>query len=72
MNASIAENRIRSANAPTMSAGVMMAKVSWNIWNTVSGIVPFIESTPTPDRKNLPTPMNALRPPPSPNASPYA
>jgi len=31
MNQSIAENFIRSANAPTISAGVMMAKVSWNI-----------------------------------------
>ena len=37
VNRSIAENRIRSANAPTISAGVIIAKVSWNITNTVSG-----------------------------------
>ena len=28
---------MRSAMAPTMSAGVMMAKVSWNMANTESG-----------------------------------
>ena len=39
MNQSIAENFILSANAPQMSAGVMIAKVSWNITYTVSGIV---------------------------------
>jgi hypothetical protein len=32
-----AENFMRSATAPTISAGVMMAKVSWNIANTLSG-----------------------------------
>src|SRR6266853_2565009 len=39
MNQSIAENFILSAKAPQMSAGVMIAKVSWNIEYTVSGIV---------------------------------
>jgi hypothetical protein len=29
MNHSIAENFMRSAKAPAISAGVMMAKVSW-------------------------------------------
>ena len=67
----MAENFIRSANAPTMRAGVMIANVSWNIWNTDSGIVPDTVSTPTPERKNLPTPTNALRLPPSPKARPY-
>ena len=38
-NISIAENFIRSANAPAISAGVMIAKVIWNIAYTVSGIV---------------------------------
>ena len=31
MNHSIAENFMRSAKAPAISAGVMIAKVSWNI-----------------------------------------
>ena len=31
MNQSIAENFMRSANAPAMSAGVMIANVIWNI-----------------------------------------
>ena len=39
MNSIIAENFIRSANAPAISAGVMIANVIWNIMNTVSGIV---------------------------------
>ena len=32
-------NFMRSAKAPVISAGVMIAKVSWNITNTDSGIV---------------------------------
>ena len=31
MNRHIAENFMRSANAPAISAGVMIAKVIWNI-----------------------------------------
>ena len=31
MNHSMAENFMRSANAPQISAGVMIAKVTWNI-----------------------------------------
>jgi hypothetical protein len=37
MKISIAENFIRSAKAPTISAGVMMAKVIWKVMNTASG-----------------------------------
>ena len=70
MKTIIAENFIRSAKAPTIRAGVMMAKVNWNIWNTDSGIEPETVSTPMSDRKNLPPPTKAFRPPPSPNASP--
>ena len=40
MNQSIAENFMRSAKAPTISAGVMIAKVSWNVMKSGSGIVP--------------------------------
>ena len=39
MNQSIAENFMRSAKAPQISAGVMIANVIWNIMKTVSGIV---------------------------------
>ena len=39
MNSSSAENFMRSANAPAISAGVMIAKVIWNITKTVSGMV---------------------------------
>ena len=39
MNQSIAENFMRSAKAPAISAGVMMAKVIWNIMKTNSGMV---------------------------------
>ena len=35
---SSAENRMRSTSAPTSSAAVMMAKVSWNIAYTDSGM----------------------------------
>ena len=30
---------MRSANAPTINAGVMIAKVIWKVMNTDSGIV---------------------------------
>ena len=39
MNISIAENFMRSAKAPQISAGVMIAKVIWNIMKTDSGMV---------------------------------
>ena len=44
---------MRSANPPTISAGVMIAKVSWNIAKTVSGMFPLRESTVTPLKKIL-------------------
>ena len=56
MNTSMAENFIRSANAPTIRAGVMIANIIWNVMNTVSGIVPLIASTVTPPRNALPRP----------------
>jgi hypothetical protein len=31
------ENLIRSANAPAMSAGVMIANISWNTMKAVAG-----------------------------------
>ncbi len=37
MNQSIAENFMRSANAPVISAGVMMAKVNWKVMKTDFG-----------------------------------
>src|SRR5690349_10719744 len=39
MNTSIDENLIRSANAPVISAGVMMANIIWYIMKTDSGMV---------------------------------
>ena len=53
LNSSIAENFIRSAKAPAMRAGVMIAKVIWKVMSTVSGIVPDMLSRPTPVRKNI-------------------
>ena len=46
---------MRSANAPTISAGVMMAKVIWNMKNTVSGILVLgsAASRVTPSSKAL-------------------
>ena len=69
MNSNKAENFMRSAKAPTISAGVIMAKVIWKVMNTVSGIVPVIDSTPMPARNSLPKPpQKAFMLPPSPKA----
>ncbi len=38
VNSSTAPNLMRSAKAPTISAGVMHAKVSWKMKNTYSGM----------------------------------
>ena len=66
VNRSTAEKRIRSAKPPTISAGVMMANVNWNMAKDDSGMTPTIESSPTPLNSALPRPpMNRL---PSPNA----
>ncbi|MNR31162.1 hypothetical protein D3C85_1486570 [compost metagenome] len=51
MNSSAAENFMRSANAPAISAGVMMAKVIWKVTNTPSGISPTRLSGVMPARK---------------------
>ena len=56
MNRSAALNFMRSAKAPTISAGVMIANVIWNVMNTDSGMVPLMESTVTPARNILSSP----------------
>ena len=62
----MAENFMRSAKAPVMRAGVMMAKVIWKVMKTDSGIVPTSESFPMPARKALSRPpTKGLSPPPS-------
>ena len=50
MNQSSAENFMRSANAPVISAGVMIANIIWKVMNTLSGIVPLRESIAIPPR----------------------
>jgi len=50
LNTSMVEKRMRSAKAPTISAGVIMAKVIWNITKTDSGMVPDTESSVSPAR----------------------
>lgn len=55
------ENLSRSAGPPRMSTGVMIAKVPWNMQNTVSGIVP--DSVPVPSPISITCdrpPMNGL------------
>ena len=47
MNHSMAENFMRSAKAPAISAGVMIAKVIWKQMNTVSGMVLARSCTPS-------------------------
>ncbi len=62
MYSSSAENFMRSAKAPTISAGVMIAKVIWKVANTDSGMVSVRLSRPTPAMKALPSPpMNEYR-----------
>ena len=39
VNSTNEPNRLRSANAPVMSAGVIAANISWNIANRTNGIV---------------------------------
>ena len=64
MNHIIAENFMRSAKAPAISAGVMMAKVSWKQMKTDSGMVLASSWTPSsvsPRRKTrLNPPTTAL------------
>ncbi len=59
MKVSIAENFMRSAKAPTISAGVMIAKVIWKVMNTLSGNSAVAEVRPSavrPLRKALSSP----------------
>ena len=69
MNHSTAENFMRSAKAPMISAGVMAAKVSWNIAKIISGMYTPLEKVApappasTPDRKSLPKPPKNWLPP---------
>src|SRR5262249_52471252 len=62
MNSMSAENFMRSANPPTISAGVMQAKVIWKQMYTSSGIttplenVATLDSGVTPMRKTLDSP----------------
>ncbi len=54
---------MRSAYPPTTSAGVMIAKVIWNIRNTDSGTVgaaAAVDAGVTPERNILPLPRKAL------------
>ena len=53
-NSSTAENFMRSAKAPTISAGVMMAKVIWKAANSVAGIVPLMLSIWIEAKNTLP------------------
>ena len=46
---------MRSAKAPVMSAGVMMANINWNTMKVRWGIDPF-GSIPTPFMKAYPNP----------------
>ena len=67
-----AEKRIRSAKPPTMSAGVIIAKVIWNSAKTLSGMVPEAVSSPIYASKILSRPpMKAFSEPPSPKARGY-
>ena len=66
----MAENFIRSATAPVISAAVMIAKVIWNIINTVSGMVVGTSDSPpmpAPRMKGpfqlMPFSMNFVRSP---------
>ena len=65
MNHIIAENFMRSAKAPAISAGVMMAKVSWKQRKTVSGMVLARSCTlsrPRPAMKTRPRPPTIVLP----------
>ncbi len=62
MNTIIAENFMRSAKAPTISAGVMIANVIWKVMNTDSGTARTSASLVIPARKALDSPpMKELR-----------
>jgi hypothetical protein len=70
MNAHHTPNRMRSATAPRMSAGVMMANIAWNMTKTYSGMLrggdaklATTESRSTPASPAFArSPINALPP----------
>ena len=66
LNHSIEENLSRSATPPKTRAGVMIAKVSWNIAKTLSGTVPLRAPRSTPAKNALSKPP--VNQPPSPKA----
>src|SRR4051794_554515 len=69
-NHNTAEKRMRSAKPPITSAGVITAKVIWNMKYTLSGTVPDTESHVTPARNALSKlPMKPCAEPPSVNVS---
>ena len=72
MNHIMAENFMRSAKAPAMIAGVMMAKVAWYIRKTFSGTVLArgwtLPRRPVPKARDS-EPMASLSVPPSVKAS---
>ena len=49
-------NFMRSANAPTVRAGVMIAKVIWKVAKTDSGMVPMTDCAVMPAMNALPSP----------------
>jgi len=54
VNRTKAENRLRSAKAPVIRAGVMAANISWNAANSTNGTVTAYTgdgSSPTPLKK---------------------
>ena len=62
----MAENFMRSAKAPAISAGVMIAKVIWKHMYTVSGIVtarPFGFPAPVAMSLRMPCRNKRLSPP---------
>ncbi len=65
MKMHMAENFMRSAKAPAISAGVMIANVIWNIMYTVSGMVVTVGfDEPAPRVKAMSLPLEMLAPMP--------
>ena len=59
----MAENFMRSAKAPTISAGVMMANVIWYITNTLSGRRPTSAPRRSPPSMTSDSPPSSGPPP---------
>ena len=56
MKARYGPKRMRSAKAPIISAGVMIANIAWNMTKTYSGIVPESVEGVIPIRPTFPRP----------------